>query len=175
MGISQWLTQRLYLVHCGKDTPGKRRFDGKGNNVWRGRGGESRVSKEWNFIRAVHSPFLCFCLCVLFRAPAAFPSWFHSKALEVSQTGQLYDCVSICPCMRPSDGKCGSYTHTQAIPLPKVLVLSPPLLLWLSPRTSPPLPPPHSLHCKRRMDVRQHWNWVSHWTRQELKEDTTNN
>lgn len=62
-------------------------------------------------------------------------------------------------------GKCPltdkhTYAHTLCNVLSKPID-NPPALLWCVPLAL-------SLHCKRRMDVRQHWNWVSLKSRQEL-------
>lgn len=81
------------------------RVDGKGKDVWWGRVKERDGQTNKGLLSGLGSLSLSlfslrFCLCVLFRAPVAFPSWFHSKVLDMSQTGQIHDyvCVSVCVC-----------------------------------------------------------------------------
>lgn len=130
MGISQWLTSCLDLVGFDRVLPDswrsrKGRVDGEGSDVWRG-GGRERVGQINNGILSGLSSLPlsfspCFCLCVLSRAPAAFPSWFHSKALDMSQTGQLHEYVCLYLCVylsmhaihgQKASYKPGSHTHS---------------------------------------------------------------
>lgn len=58
---------------------------------WRNcREGEKQTNEEENCNVPSCCHPLCFCLCVILRAPTAFPSWFPCKALDSSQTRQLY-------------------------------------------------------------------------------------
>lgn len=54
------------------------------------------------YLGSTASRCLFFSLCVLFRAPAAFPNWFHSKILDLCQIHQLdncvFPCVFVCRC-----------------------------------------------------------------------------
>lgn len=100
LGISLWMTSYPDLVGFDRLLAGswrsrKGRIDGEGRDVWRG-GGKERARQINNGILSVLSTLsLWFCLCVLFRAPTAFPSWAHSGALDIGQTGQLYDCMCL--------------------------------------------------------------------------------
>lgn len=123
VGISQWLTCCFDLIGFDRVLAGswrsrKGRVDGEGRDVWRG-GGKERVGQINNGIlsglcslsRCLSFSF-CLCLCVLFSAPAAFPSLFHSRTLDISQKSQLYDymClymdVYVCICMQLTARKC---------------------------------------------------------------------
>lgn len=107
----------LDLVGFDRVLPGpwrrrKGRVGGKGRDVWRGGGKEGVGQINNGILSGLGSLPLSFSLSVsvsvLFRAPAAFPSWFHSKALDMGQTGQLYDCVCLylCVCMWLTARKC---------------------------------------------------------------------
>lgn len=69
----------------------------------RRREGEDQAKNNKGILSRLSSPSLFFSLdfflCVLLRAPAAFPSWFHSKVLDMSQTGQVFDYASMSLCV----------------------------------------------------------------------------
>lgn len=104
MGISEWLTCYLDLVSPDRPLTGswrskRGRANVKQGCMERGRGKEGQANKQWNFIWALQSLTLFLSLLlILFRAPAAFPSWFYSRTLESIQnwetmTGSAYICL----------------------------------------------------------------------------------